>query len=212
MAHARRRRPLSLPGRGSAAGARDRGLPGRPKSHRPDDPVSLRPAVAASPLGMVGLVALTGRRSARGREAPDVHQAGAARAGRDAWRPGRRRSWRSSTSKASSSIEDVFSPAQCAEMAEEFDRLHRAKGERGGHEVHVEPGAPRVSNIFNKSAAYDACLTAAPILGGRPSAAGENKVHGANLRDPLPGQGRQALHCDVPSASSTTGGSSTPWS
>ncbi|MFL5331926.1 MAG: phytanoyl-CoA dioxygenase family protein [Geminicoccaceae bacterium] len=95
-------------------------------------------------------------------------------------------------------IEDVFSPAQCAEMAQEFDRLHRAEGERGGHEVHVEPGAPRVSNIFNKSAAYDACLTAAPILEAAHRLLGEIKVHGANLRDPLPGQGRQALHCDVP--------------
>jgi ectoine hydroxylase-related dioxygenase (phytanoyl-CoA dioxygenase family) len=95
-------------------------------------------------------------------------------------------------------VEGVFSPAQSAAMAEEFDRLHRAEGELGGHEVHVEPGAPRVSNIFNKSMASDACLTAAPILEAAHLLLGEIKVHGANLRDPLPGQGQQALHCDVP--------------
>ena len=83
-------------------------------------------------------------------------------------------------------------------MAAEFDRLHRAEGEQGGHEVHVEPGAPRVSNIFNKSTAYDACLATAPVLDAAHRLLGEIKVHGANLRDPLPGQGQQALHCDVP--------------
>jgi ectoine hydroxylase-related dioxygenase (phytanoyl-CoA dioxygenase family) len=95
-------------------------------------------------------------------------------------------------------VEDVFTPEQCALMASEFDRLHRAEGARGGHEVHIEPGAPRVSNIFNKSTAYDVCLTAAPILDAAQRLLGEIKVHGANLRDPLPGQGHQALHCDVP--------------
>lgn len=95
-------------------------------------------------------------------------------------------------------VEGVFTPAQCAWMAAEFDRLHALEGERGGHEVHVEPGAPRISNIFNKSEAYDVCLTAPPILDAAHHLLGEIKVHGANLRDPLPGQGHQALHCDVP--------------
>ncbi len=95
-------------------------------------------------------------------------------------------------------VEGVFSAEQCAQMAAEFDRLHRAEGEQGGHEVHVEPGAPRVSNIFNKSTAYDVCLATAPVLDAAHRLLGEIKVHGANLRDPLPGQGQQALHCDVP--------------
>ena len=56
---------------------------------------------------------------------------------------------------------------------------------------------PRVSNIFNKSTAYDVCL-APPILDAAHRLLGEIKVHGANLRDPLPGKGQQALHCDVP--------------
>ena len=55
-------------------------------------------------------------------------------------------------------VERYYTPEQARAMAEEFDRLHAAEGERGGHEVHVEPGAPRVSNIFNKTTAYDICL------------------------------------------------------
>jgi hypothetical protein len=95
-------------------------------------------------------------------------------------------------------VHDYFSRAQCRQMAEAFDRLHAAEGERGGHEVHVEPGAPRVSNIFNKTDAYDACLECKPFLAASHYLLGEFKVHGANLRDPLKGQGHQELHVDVP--------------
>jgi len=95
-------------------------------------------------------------------------------------------------------VPDAFSAQECAEMAEEFDRLHKVEGERGGHEVHIEPGAPRVSNIFNKSAVFDRCLEWAPLLEASRYLLGEFKVHGANLRNPLRGQGHQPLHSDVP--------------
>ena len=51
--------------------------------------------------------------------------------------------------------EGVFTPVQCRVMAEEFDRLHAREGDKGGQEVHVEPGAPRISDVFNKTAVYD---------------------------------------------------------
>jgi ectoine hydroxylase-related dioxygenase (phytanoyl-CoA dioxygenase family) len=95
-------------------------------------------------------------------------------------------------------IENYYSKAEAKEMAEEFDRLHRKEGDKGGHEVHVEPGAPRVSNIFNKTAVYDRCLECKPFLAASHYMLGEIKLHGANLRDPLPGQGQQDLHVDVP--------------
>ena len=95
-------------------------------------------------------------------------------------------------------LEGVFSPEQCRAMADEFDRLHAAEGEQGGQEVHVEPGAPRVSNIYNKTAAYDLCLECKPVLAASHHMLGEFKLHGANLRDPLPGKGHQDLHVDVP--------------
>lgn len=95
-------------------------------------------------------------------------------------------------------VEGVYSADACREMADEFDRLSGLEGDRGGHEVHVEPGAPRVSNIFNKTGAYDRCLECAPMLGAAWHLLGEFKLHGANLREPLKGQGHQDLHADVP--------------
>ncbi len=95
-------------------------------------------------------------------------------------------------------IENYYSKSEARAMAEEFDRLHAREGEKGGHEVHVEPGAPRVSNIYNKTTAYDICLACKPLLAAAHHMLGEIKLHGANLRDPLPGKGHQDLHVDVP--------------
>jgi hypothetical protein len=95
-------------------------------------------------------------------------------------------------------VPDVYAPEQCRQMAEAFDRLHAAEGDQGGHEVHVEPGAPRVSNIFNKTDAYDTCLACKPLLAAAHHLLGEFKLHGANLRDPLKDRGHQELHVDVP--------------
>jgi ectoine hydroxylase-related dioxygenase (phytanoyl-CoA dioxygenase family) len=95
-------------------------------------------------------------------------------------------------------VEGALSPSDCKAMAEEFERLHEQERSEGGHEVHVEPGARRVSNIFNKSRAFDRCLALPPVLAAAHSLLGEIKVHGANLRDPVKGYGHQQLHVDVP--------------
>ena len=94
--------------------------------------------------------------------------------------------------------ENVLTDEQCDLMASEFDRLHDLEQERGGHEVHIEPTAKRVSNIFNKSCAFDACLEITTLLQASHELLGEFKLHGANLREPLPGGGHQDLHADVP--------------
>ena len=78
---------------------------------------------------------------------------------------------------------------------DEFDRLSAIEGEQGGQEVHTEAGAPRVSNIFNKSSAFDCFLSYPPLLAAR-YLLGAFKVHGANLREPSPGRGAQNLHTD----------------
>jgi hypothetical protein len=93
---------------------------------------------------------------------------------------------------------NYFTPAECDEMGRAFDRLSALEGDRGGHEVHVEPGAPRVSNIFNKATEFDRCLEARPVLAAAHYLLGEIKVHGANLREPAKGKGHQDLHVDVP--------------
>jgi hypothetical protein len=95
-------------------------------------------------------------------------------------------------------VEDVLTKAQCKEIADEFERLHALERDTGGKEVHVEPGARRLSNIFNKSPVFDPLLEIGPALAAAHYLLGEIKVHGANIRDPVTGYGAQALHVDVP--------------
>ena len=95
-------------------------------------------------------------------------------------------------------VEDVISKAQARRMAGEFERLHAAERDTGGKEVHVEPGARRLSNIFNKSTVFDPLLAIGPALAAAHYVLGEIKVHGANIRDPVKGHGDQQLHVDVP--------------
>ena len=95
-------------------------------------------------------------------------------------------------------VKDVLSPEDCERMRNEFERIHASESGKGGHEVHVEPGARRVSNIFNKTDAFDKCLWIPEVLAASAHALGEIKVHGANIRDPIVGHGDQDLHADVP--------------
>jgi ectoine hydroxylase-related dioxygenase (phytanoyl-CoA dioxygenase family) len=95
-------------------------------------------------------------------------------------------------------VENVLSQAECKTMGEAFDRLYDAEKGQGGHEVHVEPGARRLSNIFNKTDAFDKCLWIPEVLAASAYLLGEIKVHGANVRDPIKGHGKQDLHVDVP--------------
>lgn len=95
-------------------------------------------------------------------------------------------------------VENVLSLEDCEKMRNEFERIHASESGNGGHEVHVEPGARRVSNIFNKTDAFDKCLWVPEVLAASAHALGEIKVHGANIRDPQTGHGNQDLHADVP--------------
>ena len=95
-------------------------------------------------------------------------------------------------------VENVLSPGDVEKMRSEFERIHAAEKDQGGHEVHVEPGARRISNIFNKTEAFDKCLWIPQVLAASAYLLGEIKVHGANLRDPVKGYGQQDLHVDVP--------------
>lgn len=100
-------------------------------------------------------------------------------------------------------VADVFTPAEVAEMRAEWDRLRGIEGELGGHEVHIEPGAPRLSNLFNKSRAYDRLLACQPTLAAAHELLGEIRVYSLNGRNPLKGEGQQLLHSDVPRVHAT---------
>ncbi len=95
-------------------------------------------------------------------------------------------------------VEGVLSKAEINEMRNAFETIHAAENEKGGHEVHVEPGARRISNIFNKTTAFDKCLYIPEVLTATTYVLGEIKLHGANLRDPVKGFGQQDMHVDVP--------------
>jgi hypothetical protein len=95
-------------------------------------------------------------------------------------------------------VEGMLSRDDCTSMSKEFEDIYASESDKGGHEVHVEPGARRVSNIFNKTQAYDKCLELGPVLAAAHYLLGEIKVHGANMRDPVKGYGAQDLHADVP--------------
>ena len=82
-------------------------------------------------------------------------------------------------------------------MAAAFDRIKMREGARAGHEVSQEPGAVRVSNIFNKTTAFDCTLGCKPVLAAARHLLGDFKVHGANVREPEQGAGQQFLHADV---------------
>jgi ectoine hydroxylase-related dioxygenase (phytanoyl-CoA dioxygenase family) len=93
-------------------------------------------------------------------------------------------------------IEDVFSAEECARMAAEIDRIAEAEKDSGGGEVSVEAGTTRVSNLFNKSEVFDSLLAIKPVLAAAEYLLGEFKIHGANVREPHRGTGRQPLHSD----------------
>lgn len=100
-------------------------------------------------------------------------------------------------------VADVFTPEAVAEMRAEFDRLRGIEGEFGGHEVHIEPGAPRLSNLFNKSPAFDRLLACQPTIAAAHYLLHEIRVYSLNGRNPLKGQGQQMLHSDVPRVHAT---------
>jgi ectoine hydroxylase-related dioxygenase (phytanoyl-CoA dioxygenase family) len=93
-------------------------------------------------------------------------------------------------------LENALSAEQCGQMAAEVDRIAQAEAGKGGGEVSVEAGTTRVSNIFNKSTAFDCLLEIKPLLESSYYLMGEFKVHGANVREPHKGAGRQPLHSD----------------
>ena len=93
-------------------------------------------------------------------------------------------------------IENAFSEDQRARMAAEVDRMAGIEGDKAGSEVSIERGAVRISNVFNKSTAFDCLLEIKPLVAAAAYLLGEMKIHGANVREPQLGSGQQPLHAD----------------
>ena len=95
-------------------------------------------------------------------------------------------------------VEDAISKADASGWPTSSNASTPPKRRPAASEVHVEPGARRLSNIFNKSTVFDPLLSIGPALAVAHYLLGEIKVHGANIRDPVKGYGHQQLHVDVP--------------
>jgi Phytanoyl-CoA dioxygenase (PhyH) len=96
-------------------------------------------------------------------------------------------------------VTDVFDRAQCEAMATAVDELFEAERGSAGAEVSQEAGVSRrLSNLFNKSAAFDPCMAIGPSMAAARHLLGDFRLHGANIREPLRGAGQQPLHSDVP--------------
>lgn len=90
----------------------------------------------------------------------------------------------------------ILTDEQCEAIGAEFDRL-AAEAPPDAIVVTPEAGVTRLSDPFNKSVVFDVCLELPAVLEASAELLGEIKLHGANLRDPWPGQGAQRLHSDV---------------
>ena len=76
-------------------------------------------------------------------------------------------------------VPDIFGADGVEEMRSEVDRLQRIEGEYGDHEVHIEPGAMRLSSLFNKS----------PVEGRMIQFRSSKRSTEARLRDGWPSYG-----------------------
>ncbi|HEV8246652.1 MAG TPA: phytanoyl-CoA dioxygenase family protein [Polyangiaceae bacterium] len=78
-----------------------------------------------------------------------------------------------------------------------FDELSAIEGASGGQEVHTEQGTQRLSNLVDKSAAFDVVYRDPVVLAAvfhvleRPF-----KLSSLNAREPMRGEGQQNFHAD----------------
>ena len=79
----------------------------------------------------------------------------------------------------------------------------RSKANTAGTRCTSSPARPASSNLFNKSPAFDRCLSCKPTLAAAAYLLGEIRVYSLNARNPLKGEGQQPLHSDVPRVTPT---------
>jgi ectoine hydroxylase-related dioxygenase (phytanoyl-CoA dioxygenase family) len=92
-------------------------------------------------------------------------------------------------------VPGYLTPDQVSELQGEFDRWERDAFSSAKNDV-IEPGGLFLRDLFNKSAAFDACL-ARPTFAAAHHLMGEIRVFSLNGRNPGQGRGQQNLHSDV---------------
>ena len=106
-------------------------------------------------------------------------------------------------------LHDVLTSEEAGRLAERVDAILADEGAAAGRELHESPmikhptekGAARLSDLVNKSPAFDVCFTRPRVLAAIAHVLGDAfKLSSLNSRASLPGHGLQALHADWPRA------------
>ena len=106
-------------------------------------------------------------------------------------------------------LRDVLSPEEAGRLAGCVDAILKEEGDGAGRELRESPmikhpteeGAARLSDLVNKSLAFDVCFTHPRVLAAIAHVLGDAfKLSSLNMRASLPGHGLQALHADWPRA------------
>jgi len=94
-------------------------------------------------------------------------------------------------------LPDVMSTRQLGNYRLRLDQLYEQEGEVAGSELTQEAGCRRLTNLINKDAMFDCCMTYPPVLAAVSHILqGDFKTNSFNFRDPMPGYGLQRLHSD----------------
>lgn len=94
-------------------------------------------------------------------------------------------------------LEGVMSLDKVAAFTNRLDELAHQEGANAGKEVHQEEGTVRLSNLIDKGAIFEKCVTPLVVLASvRYVLGSEFKLSSLNSRAALPGQGHQGLHPD----------------
>lgn len=91
----------------------------------------------------------------------------------------------------------IIPPPALEALRVRLGQLFVEEGHRAGLEAHQERGAPRLSDLVNKGAAFDMCWTHPKVLAAFQHVMGDDfKVNSLNARLPLRAHGHQDLHVD----------------
>ena len=94
-------------------------------------------------------------------------------------------------------LRGLLSTEQVAELRDRFEELVAAEGDTAGSEVHQEAGTQRLSNLVDKGAVFEVCISHPKVLSAMRHVLGsEFRLSSLNGRAALPEHGLQGLHAD----------------
>ena len=94
-------------------------------------------------------------------------------------------------------LRGLLSAEQVVALRDRFDELVAAEGDAAGSEVHQEAGTQRLSNLVDKGAVFEVCISHPKVMAAMRHVLGsEFRLSSLNGRAALSGYGLQGLHSD----------------